>query len=234
MRLNFMNTMVRGDTSLTDIICLSCKHKNRMETEVAQRLMESLEILRQVCPGCNEPYSGQATEPPPKETAFDNEFVKYGKSIGEVLSHRGKAEDLDLDVNIGFILLEKYQCEGLSSFSTAERHIYAVQALSREVNNGGFEQFFYNSSGALAFDLVPALENMGSSENLALAKEALRRFGNPPSLSEDDRSAHISRITDNGDTKLWEDLDNSFYANPEDLERMILDYAEKYCDSHDS
>jgi hypothetical protein len=198
-----------------------------METATAQRLMASLELLDQCCPNCKAPYSDRTVAAAKEKGPLENEFEKYGKTIEEVLSHRGEADDMDLDANIGFILLDKEQRKGLASFSQAERYVYAVQGMSREVNNGGFEQYFSNNSGALAFDLVPALKAMGSSENLTIAKQALARFGEPASLSSVDRDAHLSKITRNGEVKLWDDLDSAFYKNPEDIETMVLNYAQK-------
>lgn len=158
-------------------------------------------------------------------TALDNEFVRFGKTVAEVMAHRGKAEDMALDANIGFILLDKEERKGLASFTPAERHVYAVQGMSREVNNGGFEQFFFNSSGELAFDLVPALEAMGSKDNLLIAKRAVARFGTPSSLAEETRHAHLEKLIEEaGEEGVWHDLDDEFYDNPEDLEKMILDY----------
>lgn len=61
-----------------------------------------------------------------------------------------------------------------------------------EVNNGGWNQFFVNSSGALAFDLAPALEAVGSKKNLSIAQRALRIFGKP-ALAERARSAAALR-----------------------------------------
>ena len=157
-------------------------------------------------------------------TALDNEFVRYGKTVAEVMRHRGAADDQALDANIGFVLLDKEERRGLASFTPQERHVYAVQGMSREVNNGGFEQFFFNSSGELAFDLVPGLEAIGSRENLSIARRALERFGKPASLAEEARHAHLEKIIEERGWEIWQDLDDEFYDNPEDLEKMLLDY----------
>jgi hypothetical protein len=158
---------------------------------------------------------------------LDNEFVKFGRSVAEVMRHYGKADNIELNANLGFVLLDKEERKGLESFSKPERFVYAVQGMSREVNNGGWNQFFFNSSGELAFDLVPALEAMGSKENLSIARRALERFGKPASLSEDDRSKHLAKITKDDEENPWEELEDEFYENPEDLDTMILSYIAK-------
>ena len=155
---------------------------------------------------------------------LDNEFVKFGRTVAEVMKHRGKAPAHELDANIGFILLDKEERKGLASFSRAERYVYAVEGMLREVNNGGWSQFFSNSSGALAFDLVPALEAIGSTRNLSIAQRALKIFGKPASLSDADRLDRIIKLTKDGDHNPWDDLEGEFYENPEDLEAMMLEF----------
>jgi hypothetical protein len=123
--------------------------------------------------------------------------------------------------------LHKEQKNGLASFSQAERNVYVVQGMNREVNNGGFEQFFSNSSGELAFDLVPALKAIGSQGILSVAERALQRFGTPSSLSYDAWQSHLAAITRDGKESLWVDLDREFYDTSEDTAKLLLDYVER-------
>jgi len=155
---------------------------------------------------------------------LDNQFVKFGRSVAEVMKHRGKATDQELDANIGFVLLDKEERNGLASFTRGERFVYAIEGMVREVNNGGWNQFFRNSSGALAFDLAPALEAVGSKKNLSIAQRALNIFGNPASLSEDDRGKQVDKVTKDGENNPWDALEGEFYENPEDLEAMIVEF----------
>lgn len=162
-----------------------------------------------------------------------NEFMTFGKTVREVLSHRGEAEDWELDANIGFILLAKEEQHGLASFTESERYVYAVEAMLREVNNGGFDQFFYNSSGQLAFDLVPALKAISAREVVKIAQRALDIFGTLESLEEDVRVDHLMEITEEGELQLWEECDSDFYESEELLEPVLLDYIESNVESFD-
>lgn len=200
--------------------------------------MASLELLRQHCPNCNAPYCEQINDAPKSHEALDNEFIKFGKTAAKVLSHRSKAVDIDrdieLDTNIKFILLDKNQRLGLKSFSIPERNVFAIQCMTQEVNNGGFEQFFYNDSGQLAFDLVPALEAIGSVEALTIAQQAVERFGKPRSLSSSARAKQISKVTNDGEESVWNDLDSSYYGLDENVESLTIDYIKKHLGSFDS
>jgi hypothetical protein len=150
--------------------------------------------------------------------------VKFGRTVAEVMRHHGKAPDVDLSAEIGFVLLDKEERAGIGAFTRGERFVAAVQGMNREVHNGGWDQFFRNSCGALAFDLVPALDAMGSRETLSIAQRALRLFGKPRSLSGDDRSRQLAAITRNGEDSPWHALEDEFYEYPEDLDAMLLRY----------
>ena len=60
-------------------------------------------------------------------------------------------------------------------------------------NNGGFDQYFDSGSVECAFILVPALEAVGSINALAIAREAVGRFGKPESLSLPSLEKHFAR-----------------------------------------
>ena len=153
------------------------------------------------------------------------ELVPFGKTIPEVLEHRGEAEDWELLANIAAILMYKDEAHGLASLTTTERHLAAIDAMVRQVNNGGWDQFFTNSSGELAYDLVPALEAVGSTEFRAIATEAMRLFGEIPSLDEDARYDHVEQLTNDGEIALWDSCDNRVFKCTETVEALALDYA---------
>lgn len=86
--------------------------------------------------------------------------------------------------------------EGLSrkgSLTPEERVVLAVEAMEREVNNGGFHQFFTNSSGEYAEELPGALDRIGCPATAALAREALAARTDPDRLDAIDGRYYESR-----------------------------------------
>jgi hypothetical protein len=215
-----------------DIVCMNCSHWVRMDEAQRQRF-EAQTCQSAVCPGCAQPYCLPA-EPSRLPPSALSALMAHGSTVAQVLSHRGRVPDAELDANIGLILLDKETARGLRVFSPQERHVYAVQAMVREVNNGGFDQFFFNGSGELAFDLVPALDAMGSIEKRSIARRALERFGKPRSLKEVTRHKHLAKITADGATRLWDDLDDEFYRCTENIETMVLDHIDRHRDAFDA
>ncbi len=58
----------------------------------------------------------------------------------------------------------------------AIRAIYVTTLLDNEVLNGGFQQFFWNSSGEFALMALEALELLGASEHAAVLRSAIATF----------------------------------------------------------
>lgn len=61
--------------------------------------------------------------------------------------------------------------------SAAERYILAVEALEREVNNGGYDQFFLNSSHDFIDVIEEALKAVGCPKTAAMTKDAIHALG---------------------------------------------------------
>jgi hypothetical protein len=58
--------------------------------------------------------------------------------------------------------------------TTPEEHtLLAIMALQREVNNGGYHQFFVNSSRKYALTVVPALKSIGCATTATLTQRAI-------------------------------------------------------------
>lgn len=66
---------------------------------------------------------------------------------------------------------------GLDALTDEERVVLAVEGLEREVNNGGYDQFFGNSSSQHAAVVVDALKRIGCPDVAALTQRAIDCLG---------------------------------------------------------
>ncbi len=106
--------------------------------------------------------------------------------------------------------------------SEVELTILAIEAFEREINNGGFSQFFYNSSVEYAPIIVNCLSNIGCNELAALAQQSINIL-NIESLDPD----LIEQRMDPDDEELEEalgELDNIFYASEETPAYALFEY----------
>ena len=76
--------------------------------------------------------------------------------------------------------------EDMSALSEAERIFYITQTLEMEVNNGGFSQFFYNSSGNFSNELVGAFTAIGANATAAICQKAISAFGRDIPVDRDE------------------------------------------------
>ena len=65
----------------------------------------------------------------------------------------------------------------MRSLTDEERVVLAVEALEREVNNGGYDQFFVNSSREFAPTVVAALQRIGCKKTAAITQRAITALG---------------------------------------------------------
>src|SRR4051812_12008186 len=59
-----------------------------------------------------------------------------------------------------------------------QKVFYCIQELEREVNNGGFNQYFINSSGDYAHEAIKSLQAIGANTTADILQRAIDQFPN--------------------------------------------------------
>ena len=139
------------------------------------------------------------------------------------------------DINNSIIELDNYIAElsswgeELDNLTRPQRTFYLNQNLERELNNGGFRQFFSNSSGEYAHETIGSLQSIGAIATAKLLQDAIRMFpGNSVPKNIVERQQKVMEI-DNGNT-LWADVDKDFFRYDEDLNVLNIEYVRKFRD----
>ncbi|MBN1360105.1 MAG: DMP19 family protein [Sedimentisphaerales bacterium] len=126
------------------------------------------------------------------------------------LSERGRFWHLDFD-----------------DLSPAEQVFRAIWELEGEVNNGGFEQYFFNSAGDTAFAVVDALKAIGAYDMARIAEDANRVFPcSLPPRGREERQALLDSL-DREQKAFLESLDHEFYGYPGNLTELLYDYVKR-------
>jgi hypothetical protein len=100
-----------------------------------------------------------------------------------------------------------------------------VMDLEMEVNNGGFEQYFFNSAGDRAHAVVASLEAIGARATADLARRALSVFDrSAPSADREERWRQMDAWS-RADLDLLRALDTKFLDSREDLGALMTAYA---------
>ena len=118
----------------------------------------------------------------------------------------------------------------LDSLTKEEQTLFLICGLEGEVNNGGFAQFFFNSSGDYSQETLAALNAIHADLTAHLLRQAMTIFpGGMPPADQDDRNALIDLMGDDEETLLG-NLDDQFYEGKENLSDLLLIYVKEHKD----
>ncbi len=117
--------------------------------------------------------------------------------------------------------------ENMSVLSEAERIFYITQSLEMEVNNGGFSQFFFNSSGNFSNELVGAFTAIGASATADICRKAIAAFGQEIPVDRSQRQDMLEQLESDAFDELLQECDDSFYAYEDDLNELNYNYVMK-------
>jgi HEAT repeat protein len=121
--------------------------------------------------------------------------------------------------------------QGVAALSLPQRYYIAVVALDGQVNNGGFSQYFFNSSGDGWRTALAGLEAMESSERLAILRDAVARFPDArPPENREQRMEQLAKLESAKDG-VFDDLDSRYYESVEVVGVMQMRYVLKNADA---
>ncbi len=108
-----------------------------------------------------------------------------------------------------------------SPISKEERYVLAVEALEREVNNGGYGQFFLNSSHDFVDVIREALLAIGCPKTAALTDRAIASLGINGAVTGAKAEAVIL-ADDEAIRDALEACDSHYYANDEAIGELLF------------
>jgi hypothetical protein len=114
---------------------------------------------------------------------------------------------------------------GWNSLTTAEKHISAIGELDGEVRNGGFAQYYFNSSGDHWEDAMAGLAAIGAKQRRRLMVATAEKFGDmKPDTVRIARNAQLSKVVRKQEDP-FNDQDSAWYKlEDENLDRLIFKY----------
>jgi hypothetical protein len=137
------------------------------------------------------------------------------------------------DTNNSIIELDNYICklcswgDKLEQLTEPQKNLYFNQNLEREINNGGFNQFFYNSSGDFAHETIKSLQTIDAVITADILQQAINQFPNS-SIPKDrtERQGVLERIEEKANA-VFEQLEQKFQAYEDNLTELNLTYVRK-------
>jgi len=146
-----------------------------------------------------------------------------GQKVSRLLSkYEGKQVIIAIDELLSPVFEKKPK-----KLRLAERHFCLIKIMENEVNNGGFNSFYFNESGNYASEMYDALEAIGSKEFKSILFESMQAFRGIIPKDQLTRQRYMEDYNDEC-TAIWEPLNESFYKYEEDMHSLLVDYVREH------
>jgi len=123
-------------------------------------------------------------------------------------------------------LARKADSLGVAALTQPELDVLAIEALEREVNNGGYGQFFVNSSNEFAATVVEALRRIGCPSTASITQRAIDALPTGIPLTPESLTAAMEKDDPSRDKRL-EECDQAYLDAREDIATALLQYLIK-------
>ena len=109
-------------------------------------------------------------------------------------------------------LWETLEKEGYKKLNKYQKYYYACHLCNAEINNGGLDQYFFNSYSNHWREALQGFKEMGDTERYKVLKSAIEKFGkNGPSTDRGTRMDQLAEVT-NKDEKALDPLTGDYYS----------------------
>lgn len=114
--------------------------------------------------------------------------------------------------------------ENISVLTSEEKTVYIVNCFQAEVNNGGFDQFLFNCSGAFVGDLLYSLNTIGANRTAEIYKEALVNLPHELPVDDEQRDALLDELITEDISEVFASCDQQFYECHDNLEELLYQF----------
>jgi len=182
------------------------KDDGQLSKETEEQLTKSIEAFK------NRPIYRELTEQIIDKTSDENLL----QVVFDNLSEKQPAD-------------HEKEYETVMSWNKSRQAIYMVWALEAEVNNGGYNQFYFNSSGQFYNHLPKALRLVGANKFADLTKRANDTFEKENQKITQHQDGTLEGFSKSYDDNPLNKFDNEFYNlyKTENLQQIQVDYIRK-------
>lgn len=137
------------------------------------------------------------------------------------------ADETDAFLQITDVIFDREADVGYENLTSAEKTVYCLDSLSREMENGGFGQLFHHDTGGLSLDLLESLEQIRAKNTHAILHKVISFFpnGDVPA-DEEDRIEAFDQFAMELVDEIAE-CDDRFHDTGENLIELTLKFVSK-------
>lgn len=115
--------------------------------------------------------------------------------------------------------------DNLDRLTEPQKNFFFNQNLEREINNGGFNQYFHNSSGDYAHETLTSLQLIGADKTADILRQAIEQFPGSKVPNNIQERQNILEQIEGKANEVWEQLDEKFYTYVDNLNELNLNYV---------
>lgn len=106
--------------------------------------------------------------------------------------------------------------------NSSQKTFLFIENLETQINNGGFNQFYWNSSGDYANETVDALIKIGAQKTVEIVRKANSEFndGKVPK-GQIERQVEFEIIEEKAN-EIWQKCDSQFYEYQDNLTELLI------------
>ncbi len=166
-----------------------------------------------------------------EEEAFENRKI-YSELDANII--KGIKDDLLEQAIVDYVLLkidahpEKIY-EVVTALPEGFVTVFATWEVEAEVNNGGFEQYFSNTSGDFALEAIEGFDKIGAKQFANITKQALDlSLKQMAKMAEPGEQAGSTPDSEENPAVTMEKLDNQFFDNEENISELRVKYIREH------
>nr|WP_321245063.1 DUF4375 domain-containing protein [uncultured Psychroserpens sp.] len=136
-----------------------------------------------------------------------------------------QTQDTEIIELVGTVLWNKAsEVKDFTELSQQEQAFVYIDIFESELTNGGIYDFFYNTSGAYAHEILEAYQAIGAHESADLVNLAIKIFPELPVPKDIFTRRSFMENLDDSIASNWNTIENSFLNSKEDIVSLLIDY----------
>lgn len=137
------------------------------------------------------------------------------------------ADETDAFLQITDVVFNREAELGFANLTRAEKTVFCIDCLSREMENGGFGQLFHHDAGALCADMLEALEQIRAKNSYEVVQKMVSFFPNGEvPVDEGERIDTFDQLASELVDEIAE-CDDQFHDAGENLVELTLKFVAK-------
>ena len=116
------------------------------------------------------------------------------------------------------------QYEVIESLLKPCQDVYACCTVVDEINNGGLNQLFFNSTGQFAKMAQEGFSSLGNEKLSSILKSAIEIYKENEELLEKYNDGTLESFSESYNEKLFDELDNGFSEEESKFDKLLVTY----------